>query len=119
MVAKLVCVDNVQIYSVSNDLYIQRLHIRELNPRIYYVEKVTSKASLGWEGYMRQDRLSLSNDIEICSKAIFFLESWHFYLKVKDLLRLFSYNNDIIHYICFIYFQRTIGNLSNIRCKLL
>ena len=118
MVTKLICKGDIQIYNINNNPLVQRPFSRIIGAKTYYAEKVNGKIPFGWYGFLPKDILSLSNDIEICSKVIFFLESWYFYLKAKYLLCLFDGINDIIRNICFIYIERTLGNLFNIRCKL-
>jgi hypothetical protein len=44
-----------------------------------------------------------------------FIESRNFYFKVKNLLDSFNGINDIIRNICFVYFERTLNNISNIK----
>src|SRR5436190_1513459 len=86
------------------------------NTEAFYKED--GKTQFGWEGYMCQDNLSLSKDIKRCHKAIIFIESLYFYIKVKYLLSEFNGVNDIIKNICFIYFERSFPKVANIRCKL-
>ena len=107
-------IDNREIYNIRNNLRSKNSY-----SEIFYTQK-DGKGQFGWKGFMKADSLSLVKDIKICRKAIIFIESYHFYLKVKCLLHVFNVNgiDDIIRNICFVYFERTLSNVSDIRCRL-
>ena len=67
--------------------------------------------------HILQNLTNLYNDMNICRKAIIFIESYYFYLKVKYLLDKFIGINDIVLNICFVYFKRSLKNISDVNCK--
>ena len=85
--------------------------------KMFYEMKPNGKVLMGIED--EGDKSNLLNDIFLCRKAIFYIELFHFYLKIKYLLVLFDGVNDIIKNISVIYFERALlhKNISNIRCK--
>ena len=105
-------------YFINNRFFSQ---IITLNHKTFYEAKINGKRIIGKideEEELYKDELFLLNDIKICRKVIFYIESLHFYLKVKYLLRVFDNNNDIIRNICLVYFERTLCNVSDLRCKI-
>ena len=71
--------------------------------------------------HILQINTNFYKDVEVCHRAIIFIESFYFYLKVKYLLDLFDGVFDIIRNICFVYFEKAplnvSSNVSNLRCK--
>ena len=108
---------DVKIYHVHNYFFLQELR---LNNEIFYGRKIDGnifEVKNGYKNYLPPYLLSLSNDMALCSKAVLFVESLHFYLKVKYLLNLFDGIDDVIYNICIVYLGRTLENISNIQLK--
>lgn len=105
--------DYLELYIIYNDLFdTVTSHTKE-----FRVEKENCKTRFRTTDCICKDRLKLFDDMELCHKAICFIESLYFYLKIRYLLTLFDNNDDIIKNICFIYFERTLRNVSDIRCN--
>ena len=106
-------INNIQIYDVQKGLFDFNTYTK------FCYKEENGKDRFGWEGYLGEDNLNLSKDIKRCHKAMTFIESLYFYYKVKYLTFLFNEINDIIRNICLVYFERTLLNIYNIRCKLI
>ena len=105
-------IDNKEIYNVRNNLSYTKTHTE-----IIYEKK--DKEEFRWKGFPNEDNLSLIKDVRLCGKAMMFIDSYHFYLKVKYLSFISNEFHDIIKNICFVYFERTLANISDLRCKLI
>jgi hypothetical protein len=104
--------NNIELYIIYNYLFDgYKSHTKE-----FYVEKENDKTRFRTSDCICKDRSTLFDDMELCHKAMCFIESLHFYFKIRHLLCLFDNNNDIIKNICFVYFERTLRNVSDIRC---
>lgn len=107
--------DNIDTYGVYRYPFTQNI----LSTRTILIKKKNNdKTQFRFKDCPCKNLQSLINDLEMCHKAINFIESLYFFLKIRYLLCLFNNNNDIIRNICFIYFERILQNVSNIRCKL-
>lgn len=106
--------NNREIYNVKNNLCSTIMYTEIL------CEKKEWKAKFLGKTLTKADNLSILKDIKVCRKAIMFVESFHFYLKVRCLLHVFDTNgiDDIIRNICFVYFERTLSDITEIRCRL-
>lgn len=148
MVIKSRIIDDLQMYYINNDIFKQEKIdkdckkyigytlkelrtgriIKDINTIIngfikpddmtYHMINENNDIPYGFSGCNCGDNTSLVKDIDSCCKAMVFIESLHFFLEVKRLLHLFDNNHDIIRNICLIYFDRTLKNISAIRCKL-
>jgi len=99
-----------EIYTIKNNL-----SSLNANSEIIY-----DKGRFHMKSLNSENVINIYNDIKACRKAILFIESYHFYLKVLYLKYVFNeYEiNDIIRNICFVYFERTLVGTLNIKCKL-
>lgn len=106
--------DDTEIYDIYNYLFEPSISHKQ----IYRVDNKNEKTRFRFNDCICKNKSSILEDVEICHKAICFIDSFYFYLKIKYLSGAFNEINDIIRNICFIYFDRTLQNVSNIRCKL-
>lgn len=113
------------IKTISNFVSVTKRHLAE----IYNINFNLCSASLSMEILYNKGRFShdnhilqkdtnLYNDIKLCREVMIFIESLNFYIKVKYLLYAFDGINDIINNICFVYFENTISNISDLKYKL-
>lgn len=101
-------IENEEFYNIKNNLC----------SAISEYKILYEKGRFSFNNHILQKHTNLYNDMKLCRKAMLFIESLHFYFKVKYLSYLFDGINDIITNICFIYFERTITNISNLKCIL-
>jgi hypothetical protein len=77
-----------------------------------------NKGRFSHDNRILQKDTNLYNDMKLCRESILFIEFLNLYLKVKYLLCLFDGINDIIRNICYVYFENTISNISDLKYKL-
>lgn len=109
-------VDNLELYYIYNYLFLDWKPLTE--ELIVESENKNDKTRFIITDCICKDRLSLFNDMRRCHKAICFIESLNLFLKIKYLLPSFDNNNDIVTNMCNVYFNISLRNVSNIRCKL-
>lgn len=98
-------IENKEIYNIKNNITYP-----SSSTEISYENQRFS-----FHNHILQKHTNLYNDIKLCREAMLFIESRNFYFKVKNLLDSFKGINDIIRNICFVYFERTLNNISNIK----
>lgn len=99
-------------YLDDNEIYIINFNLCSAHSSM---EILYNKGRFSYDNHILNKHANLYNDMELCRKATLFIESLNFYLKVKYLLYAFDGINDIIINICFVYFERTLSNISNIK----
>lgn len=98
-------INNKETYMIINNL---------CSPNSY-TEILYENGKFSFDNHILQKHTNLYNDIKLCRETMLFIESRHFYFKVKYLLYAFNGINDIIKNICFVYFERTLSNISDIK----